>query len=157
MTPLYLRNDDYIIAQDAAQAAPAPRSRNGTAARVRLPGARGRRSGRRPQVLDVADLLCGRRAPALCAGAIGAILGRVNGRQVALVLAGLAVFIAGVLVGLTPVRAPLPENGPAASAPFLEPVDALQHGPEQVLLTLMLIALGLLTAIGGAYLWRDRR
>lgn len=74
-----------------------------------------------------------------------------------MVLAGLAVFIAGVLVGLTPVRAPLPENGPAASVPFLEPAEALQHGPGQVLLTLVLITLGLLTAIGGAYLWRDRR
>jgi hypothetical protein len=80
----------------------------------------------------------------------------VNGRQVAVVLAGLAVFIAGVVVGLTPVRAPLPDNGPAAAVPFLEPADALQHGSGQVLMTLVLIVLGLLTAIGGAYLWRDR-
>jgi hypothetical protein len=81
----------------------------------------------------------------------------VNGRQVVVVLAGLVVFVAGVLVGLTPVRAPLPEDGPAAAVPFLEPADALQRGPEQVLLTLVLIVLGLLTALGGAYLWRDRR
>jgi len=81
----------------------------------------------------------------------------VNSRQVAIVLAGVVLFLAGAFIGLTPVSAPIRTGTPVNAAPFLDPSQAFAHSPGHVLVAAGLVLLGLATAVGGAYLVRESR
>ena len=81
----------------------------------------------------------------------------MNGRQLAIVMTGVVMFLAGAFIGLTPVGTPLQPGVPANAVPFLEPSLAFQSAPAHVLLAVGLVLLGLATAVLGAYLVRESR
>ncbi len=72
-------------------------------------------------------------------------------------LTGVVMFLAGAFIGLTPVSAPIRPGVPASAVPFLDPSQAFEYAPGHVLVAVGLILLGLATAVGGAYLVRERR
>lgn len=80
----------------------------------------------------------------------------MNRRQLALVLAGLLVFIAGGVIGLTPVGRPDGDD-PGMILPIAQPLEAVTARPGPLLLALSLSVLGVALALVGCYVMRDRR
>lgn len=79
----------------------------------------------------------------------------MNGRQVALVLLGMLVFLFGAYLGLTPVDGPLPVDGPASRLPFVDPYEAFAVRPERVLLAVGVTLAGVVVAVLGCLVFAD--
>lgn len=73
----------------------------------------------------------------------------MNNRQVALVLGGLAVLVAGLVLGLMPVSMPRSLDYPSELSPLLAPGDVLDERPGRLILSVILLWLGALVAIWG--------
>lgn len=77
----------------------------------------------------------------------------VNRWQVLSVLLGIGVFLGGVYLGLRPVSA---ARDAEAAMPFVDPLGALAAQPAAVVLAVGVTVLGLVLALLGAYVGRDR-
>lgn len=80
----------------------------------------------------------------------------MNRRQLAFVLAGLLIFVAGAFVGFTPFEGPQ-SGAPALVLPLAQPLEAVTVRPGPALLALALPVLGVAVALLGCYAARGRR
>jgi hypothetical protein len=80
----------------------------------------------------------------------------VDGRQLVAVLTGIVLFMAGAIVGLTPLRVPLGQEQAAVTVPLLDPGAAVDRQPDRLVLSGSLMLLGVAVAAAGWHTGRQR-